>query len=132
MPNRSTRPAELARVGYALSGLRAVLGFAAILFPRPLRVVLGIPRQHDNASARMIGRLFGVREVLIAAATFTVLRRRPRRSVYGWNALVDGGDAVLLGLTLLGRRGIPRAALNCLAVAVPLCATWLWLRGQTD
>ena len=47
-----------------------------------------------------------------------------------WNAAVDGSDAVLAGIAIVTRRGIDRAALGTIALAVPLCGAWLWLRSR--
>src|SRR4051812_30257471 len=49
-----------------LAGARAVIGAASILAPSRAARVMGFPAEHDSSTARLMGRLFGVREIVLA------------------------------------------------------------------
>jgi hypothetical protein len=118
-------------IAKAMSGARAAVGVSALLAPGFASRVMGFPREHDNPTARLAGRFFGIREVLLGAYTAAQVRRDPvQPELYLLNAAVDGSDAVVCALTLLGRRGVARASAGSLAVALPFAATFLWLRGS--
>jgi hypothetical protein len=118
-------------VAMAMSGARAAVGAAAVAAPGITSKLMGFPDGHDNASSRMIGRLFAVRELALAGYTAAQVRRDAvQPDVYLLNAAVDVSDAVVCGLTLLGRRGVARAAFGSFALAIPFAATFLWLRGS--
>jgi hypothetical protein len=118
-------------VATAMSAARMGIGVSALLAPGLASRVLGFPRQHDNPTSRLVGRLFAVREIALGAYTAAHVQNDPvRPELYLLNAAVDGGDAVACTLSLLGRRGVGRAAAGSLALAVPFAATFLWLRGS--
>ena len=120
-------------IGTGLALARAGIGAAAVLAPGLTSRVMGFPPKTDTPATRLVARFFGLREVAMGALTLVVLRRDPSdRRLMAWNAAVDGSDAVLALLALAGRRGIDRAALGTIALAVPLCTAWLWLRAQAD
>jgi len=125
-------PARMQRVATAMSGARAAVGVAAIASPGLTSALMGFPKGHDTATARMIGRLFGIREIALGAYTAAQVQADPvRPDVYLLNAAVDMGDAAVCALTLLGRRGVGRAAAGSFALAVPFAAAFLWLRGAS-
>ena len=118
-------------IATVLAVARAGIGAMAVLAPAATSRAMGFPSGVDTASARLIARFFGLREIAMGVLTLSVLRRNPREPrLMAWNAAVDGADAVLAGLALAGRKGIDRAALGTIALALPLCASWLWLRRQ--
>lgn len=120
-------------IGTGLALARAGIGTAAVLAPGLTSRVMGFPADTDTPATRLVARFFGLREVAMGALTLVVLRRDPSdRRLMSWNAAVDGSDAVLAMLALAGRRGIDRAALGTIALALPLCTAWLWLRTQAD
>lgn len=124
--------ARMRRIATAMSGARAAVGVAAIAAPGVTSTLMGFPSQHDNATARLIGRLFAIREVALGAYTAAQVQSDAMRpDVYLLNAAVDMSDAAVCALTLLGRRGVARAAAGSLALAVPFAATFLWLRGAS-
>jgi len=111
----------------------AVAGTAAVLAPGLTSRVMGFPADTDTPATRLVARFFGLREVAMGALTLAVLRRDPSaRRLMSWNAAVDGSDAVIAALALVVRRGIDRAALGTIALALPLCTAWLWLRTQAE
>ena len=124
--------ARMRRIATAMSGARAAVGAAALAAPGVTSTLMGFPAGEDTASARMIGRLFAIREMALGAYTATQVQSDPLRAdVYLLNAAVDMSDAAVCALTLLGRRGVGRAAAGSLALAVPFAATFLWLRGAS-
>lgn len=120
-------PSTLLFVVIALMAVgRVVLGLAPFVAAGPSARLLGFPAEHDNPTARLMGRLFGVRDiglgVLIAYALanpaflgFTLI----------FNALTDGGDLVAAGIPLARRQGIDRGALRSAAFAAPAGLAWL-------
>ena len=120
---------RLRRYASGLALVRIAIGVGTLAAPGPMLKLFGFPTEHDNASARIVGRFFGIREVAIGALTLAVVQDRPRsRDLFALNAFVDGSDAVLALLALVTHRGIPRAAVGTILVATPLAAGWLWLR----
>ena len=118
-------------IGPWLAVARVGIVVAAVLTPSLTSKVMGFPPESDTPSSRLVARFFGLREIAMGLLTLTLVRRNPRdRRLMEWNAVVDGSDAILAGIALAHRRGIDRAALGTLALAVPLCAAWLWLRRQ--
>ena len=115
-------------IGTALAAARTGIGAVALLAPAITSKALGFPSDADTPSARLVARFFGLREIAMGVLTLTQLRRNPGDQwLLAWNAAVDGSDAILAGLALARRNGIDRAALGTIALAVPLCVSWLWL-----
>lgn len=111
---------------------RAAIGSLALLAPGfGSQRVLGFPAAHQNTSARVAARLFGIRELVLAGYTAMQVQRDVHQpELYLANAAVDSADATVLTLTFLGRRGIARGAFTSALLAVPFAAAWLWLRGS--
>jgi hypothetical protein len=123
--------ARMRSVALAFCAARAGIGASIILAPKFSSLLLGFPQEQDNATARFAGRLFGVRELALAGYTAGQVQKSVHRpDVYLANAAVDVGDFAVSLLTLLGRRGIPRAAFGSAALALPFAAAFLWLRGS--
>jgi hypothetical protein len=123
--------ARMRSVALGFCAGRAAIGSLAVLAPGLGSRILGFPAAHDNASARVAGRLFGIREVTLAGYTAVQVQRTPQqRDLYLANAAVDSADFAVLTLTFLGRRGIARAAFTSALLAAPFAAAWLWLRGS--
>jgi len=95
--------------------------------------LLGFPHAHDNASARLMGRLFAVRDVTLGVLTWQV-RDDPvlLRHAYRVNAAIDASDMTAAALPLLGRRGIDRAALSTAAFAFAGANVWLMLLRRSS
>ena len=58
-----------------MSSARAGIGVASIFAPSVSARITGYPAEHDNATSRMVGRLFGVRELLLAWLVVDAVRR---------------------------------------------------------
>ena len=118
-------------VATGLSAARAAVGVASLVAPGISAQIMGFPRDHDNATARLVGRLFAIREIALAGYTTTLVRRSTvQPDLYLANATVDMADLAVCVLTFLGRRGVARAALGSAVTATPFVAGWLWLRGS--
>jgi hypothetical protein len=119
---------ELKRLTARAAAGRVVIGLAPLLAPGPTSRLLGFRREHDNPSARLMGRLFAVRDIALGVLTWQV-RDDPvlLRHAFRINAAIDASDATAAALPLLGRRGIDRAALSTATFALAGASIWLTL-----
>ena len=139
--NRLNPPGPARRGGGAVSvtlligaaaAMRVVIGLAPILAARPVSRLLGFPEAHDNPTARLMGRLFGVRDIgLGVLAVGALLGQVALPFAILFNAATDLGDAAMIAIPLLRRDGIDRAALGSLGMALAGGTTWmiLWSLG---
>lgn len=122
---------RLRKVATVTSGMRALIGLAALFAPRVMVAVIGFPAAHDNPTTRLIGRLFGIREILVAGYTAAVVQEAPRQPMlYSANAALDGADA-LAGLLAFVAGGNRRAAFGVVTLASAFTATWIWCGRRT-
>jgi hypothetical protein len=106
---------------------RMIIGGSALLGNRLVQLLFGFNGEHDNASARALGRLFGIRNVVIGAWT---LKNRDadldtRRRWYGINALIDTVDVVILTWPLLRRQGTARLSISSAALGTSAAVAWI-------
>lgn len=110
----------------ALALGRIALGLAPILAAGPASRLLGFPPEHDNASTRLFGRLFGIRDIGLGVLVLFVA---DDPLLLWWsfvfNALHDLGDACVIAVPLLRKQGIDRAA--CLSLTFALGGLLCWL-----
>jgi hypothetical protein len=99
---------------------RIALGLAPFLAAGPASRALGFPRSHDNATARLMGRLFGVRDIGLGVLAFYAIRHpETARFLFLFNAFMDLGDLFAVTIPLLRRQGIDRgAAMSGLAALI--------------
>lgn len=127
----SADEARMRTVATAFSAARVGIGALIIAAPRIGSQILGFPTARDNGTARLAGRLFGVREIVLGGYTAAMVQQSVKQpDLYLANAAADFGDLAVCTLTLLGRRGVGRAAFGSATLALPFAATWLWLRGS--
>lgn len=114
-----------------MAAIRIAIGAAAVLAPGPSSRLFGFPREQDSPTSRLMGRLFGVRDVALGALVLQA-RGEPESAgyVFRLNAAVDAGDAAATAAALIGRQGIDRAALSSLVFAVSGAASWLRLNQR--
>ena len=119
------------RAGLAAAG-RVAIGAAALFAPVRTSRLLGFPQAHDSATARLMGRLFGVRDVALGLLVWRV-REDPAlsRVAFALNACVDAGDVAAATVPLARRSGIDRAALATIAFASTGASIWLGLLRQS-
>lgn len=73
--------------------------------------MLGFPASHDTATARLMARFFGVRDIGLGVLALWSLRHPETMSfVLLFNAFMDAGDLVSTLIPLVKRQGIDRAA----------------------
>lgn len=131
MGRMASDEARMRSLALGFSGARIAVGAMAILTPRAAVTIMGFPRSQDTPTARLTGRLFGIREIALGAYTAVRVQRSvDQPQLYGLNACVDAADFAVCTATLVGRRGVGRAAFGSALLAAPFAATWLWLRGS--
>lgn len=122
---------EVKEIAVKAAAIRAAFGLLAIVAPGPAARLLGFPAGEDNATARLMGRLFGVRELALATIVWaTPARRGPMRRVFALNAAVDAGDAAVMAGTLSAKTSANRAAAAMTVPALLGCALWLYLANE--
>jgi hypothetical protein len=105
---------------------RVILGLAPFVAARQSSKLLGFPESHDNPTARLMARLFGVRDVGLGVLVFWALGHPDALPfILLFNALTDFGDLGAISIPLLRRQGIDRAAWSSLAFALPAGLAWL-------
>jgi len=106
---------------------RMIIGGSALLASGLAMLVFGLPKEHDNASARAVGRLFGIRNIVIGAWT---LQNRDadldtRRRWYTMNALIDAVDVAAFAWPLLRRQGTARLSISSAALGTSAAVAWI-------
>lgn len=99
-------------VAFAMALGRIGLGLAPFVAASPTSRLLGFPAAHDTPTARLMGRLFGVRDIGLGVLVFyALLHPLVLPFVFLFNATMDGGDLFSVSIPLVKREGIDRAAL---------------------
>ncbi|MBX3226543.1 MAG: hypothetical protein KIT84_32220 [Labilithrix sp.] len=116
-------------VVYAMGVGRILIGLAPIAAPRLTSKLLRFPEEHDNASARLMGRYFGIRDVGLGVLTFHFVGDvAALRWLFLFQAATDGADAFATA-PLLRDPKTRRAALACLTFALGGGSLWLVVRS---
>ncbi len=118
----------IAITGMALG--RIIIGLAPFVAAAPTARLVGFPVAHDTATARLMGRFFGVRDIgLGVLALWGLSNPAALPFVLLFNAMMDAGDLVATGIPLVKRQGIDRGALLSAAMATIGGLSWLgmWL-----
>ena len=111
---------------YAMGAGRTALGLAPFVAPELLSRRLGFPAAHDNPSARLLARLFGVRDIglgVLAVWATADASRLPFMALF--QAAADAGDILSASIPLLRRQGIDRAATATIGFASVGFVAWL-------
>jgi len=104
---------------------RVLIGLAPIVAAAPSSRLLGFPAAHDNPTARLMGRLFGVRDIGLGALVAMHLDDPAAlRKAFWLNLAMDLGDAAMIAVPLARRQGIDRAAGLSLAFALGGATAW--------
>ena len=111
----------------SLMGLgRIALGLAPFVAARPASRLLGFPDSHDNATSRLMGRLFGVRDIGLGVLAFYALKHpEVAPFIFLFNAFMDLGDLFAISIPLVKRQGIDRAAIRSGMFAMIAVPAWL-------
>jgi hypothetical protein len=109
---------------------RIALGVAPFIAAGPAAQLVGFPASHDTPTARLMGRLFGVRDIGLGVLALWGLRNPTALPfVMLFNAFMDAGDLVAIAIPLVKRQGIDRAAVMSALFATIGGLGWLtmWL-----
>jgi hypothetical protein len=105
---------------------RIAIGLAPFVAASSSARLIGFPAAHDTATARLMGRFFGVRDIGLGILTFYGLRHPEMLGfVMLFNALMDLGDLFSIAIPLVKRQGIDRGALRSAMFAAAGGAGWL-------
>lgn len=115
---------KIARIAAA----RIAVGASVTATPGLVARIFGAPTEQLTPSARMLGRLFGIRNVVLGVWALSVrdASAAERRRCFTLNAAVDTADLVVLVPNLL-RRDLRRTALMSSALATNAILCWLEL-----
>ena len=93
--------------------------------------VFGAPPDQLTATARLVARLFAVRNCVLGAWTLSIRDAEPgeQRRCFQFNAAVDIADLVIV-LAYLRHRGLRRAAFMSAVLAASATAAWFELLQQ--
>lgn len=121
----------LTNLVFAMGVGRVLLGLAPFVAAAPASRLVGFPAEHDSATSRLMARLFGVRDIGLGALIYYALQHPEILGfVVLFNAATDCGDLVAIGIPLVRREGIDRAALGSAAFALPAALAWLGVYSQ--
>ncbi|MEO8704484.1 MAG: DUF4267 domain-containing protein [Kofleriaceae bacterium] len=105
---------------------RIALGLAPFVAAGPASRMLGFPNTHDNATARLMGRLFGVRDIGLGVLAFYALKHpEVAPFLFLFNAFMDLGDLFAVTIPLIKRQGIDRGAVLSGLFALIGGVSWL-------
>lgn len=109
-----------------MAAMRAALGLAPIVAPARASRLLGFPPEHDNPTARLMGRLFGVRDIALGVIAYAALHGQVSLPfALLLNFACDLADAAMISIPLVRRQGIDQAATWSLAFASLGAASWI-------
>lgn len=99
-----------------------------MLAAAPAAKLAGFPDSHDNPTARLMARLFGVRDIGLGVLALWGLQHPTALPfVLLFNAFMDAGDLTAIAVPLVRRQGIDRAAVLSAALATVGGLGWLTL-----
>jgi hypothetical protein len=105
---------------------RIGLGLAPFVASDSASRLMGFPKHHDNPTSRLMARFFGVRDVGLGVLVFYGLAHTAVLPfVLLFNAATDFGDLIAIGIPLVKRQGIDRAAWGSAAFAFPAGLAWV-------
>ena len=106
--------------------MRFVLGLAPIFAAGLTSKLLGFPPEQDNPTARLMARLFGVRDIGLGAIVLANLNDPVALRKTLWlNLCMDLGDATMIAIPLVKKQGINKAAKLSLFAALSGASVWV-------
>ena len=109
---------------------RILLGAAPFVAARPVSRLMGFPADQDVPAARLMARLFGVRDIGLGVLVGYAIRHPEALTfVLFFNAAMDLGDIVSALIPVARRQGIDRGALTTGAFAFGGMSAWLIVWG---
>jgi hypothetical protein len=107
---------------------RIALGLAPFLAAGQSARLLGFPASHDNPTSRLMGRLFGVRDIGLGVLAFYAIKHPETAPfIFLFNAFMDLGDLIAIAIPLVKRQGIDRAAVMSAMFALIAVPSWFVL-----
>ena len=109
---------------------RILIGLAPFVAAGPASRLLGFPTAHDNPTARLMARFFGVRDIGLGVLAFYALQHPEAAAfIFLFNALMDAGDLFAISIPLANADGIARGAVRSAVLAIGGGLGWLslWL-----
>jgi hypothetical protein len=107
------------------SAARAGYGITALLFPKQLASAGGMKPEDVDLDARYINRLFGARDVLLAALTIAKVRSGDDAAAAKLNLVAEASDTLALIEEVRARGGLDRTLFIGLVFNVFGYATWI-------
>lgn len=114
--------------------LRITVGAPLLLAPGIARRIYGVPAEQDSPAIRMLGRLFGIRNVVIGLWTLAArdLGEEQRRTWYQLNVAIDAIDVLALAWGAVTGEGLVRAAITAGALGTSAALGWIDLLDDLD
>jgi hypothetical protein len=109
---------------------RIAIGLAPLVAAGPASRLLGFPVKHDNPTARLMARMFGVRDIGLGVLAFYAIKHPEFAPfIFLFNAFMDLGDLMSIAVPLVKRQGIDKGALLSAMFAIGGGLSWLvvWL-----
>jgi hypothetical protein len=107
------------------SAARAAYGTAALFFPKQLVAAGGMKEEDVDLDARYINRLFGARDILVAALTLAKVRSGEDGAAAKLNLVAEASDTLALIEEVRARGGLDRTLFIGLVFNVFGYATWV-------
>jgi uncharacterized protein YjeT (DUF2065 family) len=116
----------LSHVVLAMGIGRILIGLAPFVAAGPASRMLRFPAAHDSPTTRLMARLFGVRDIGLGVLVFYALAH-PETALFLFlfNACMDAGDLFSIGIPIVGRQGIDRAAVASSVFALTGGLAWV-------
>ena len=125
-PRQSDLPPGMWGYALGLSAGRTAIGLAPIVAYEQTYPLLGFPLEHDNPSAQLMARLFGVRDIGLGVVTMASTNDRTSlRRAFLFNAATDLADATMIAIPLIAHDEIDPAARRSMGFALGGCTMWL-------
>lgn len=125
-------PAHLTLACWGFAVMRMLIGIAPFVASGPLMSRLRFPAEHDNPSARLMARFFGVRDFALGVLVLHFLGDLTQlRWCFLFNAACDAGDVLSAVIPVVRRQGIDRAALLCGSMGATGGLGWIVLYTLT-
>ena len=117
-----------------IAGLRMAVGGGALFTSGLARRLFGLPADQDTPAARTLGRLFGIRNIVLGYWAYQTrdADKDARRFCYQVNMLVDAVDVAVLLWPMLRRQHLDRFSMTSIALGSSTALAWADLLKLID
>ena len=123
---------NLVTFAYVMAGIRSAIGLAPLVALGPVAKLFGFPDEQMNPTARLMARLFGIRNVALAGLLVGAARGWAQLPfVFLLNAAVDFSDVLAISVPLLRKQGLGRPAGTSLVLALGATTAFLVAWSQS-